>query len=216
MYPDFELIKVNKYGNFIRRLTNTSGYDGEASISSDGKHIIFTSRRNGDPNLWIMDIDGKNAKQITKTIGYEGGAKLSSDGRFIVFHASRPTSPSQLFKYGWLLRRYNAVELADTQIFLMHSDGSGLRQLTKNGTNLWPTFLNNKRILFASSGILENDAFNIFAVNIDGSELEQITTDRDYENFYPAVSHNGLKLLWSRNTTNIQQLNLYLALVGKF
>lgn len=216
LYPDFELIKVNKYGNFIRRLTNTSGYDGEASISSDGKHIIFTSRRNGDPNLWIMDIDGKNAKQITKTIGYEGGAKLSSDGRFIVFHASRPTSPSQLFKYGWLLRRYNAVELADTQIFLMHSDGSGLRQLTKNGTNLWPTFLNNKRILFASSGILENDAFNIFAVNIDGSELEQITTDRDYENFYPAVSHNGLKLLWSRNTTNIQQLNLYLALVGKF
>lgn len=26
LYPDFELIKVNKYGNFIQRLTNTLGY----------------------------------------------------------------------------------------------------------------------------------------------------------------------------------------------
>lgn len=64
--------------------------------------------------------------------------------------------------------------MADTQIFLMHSDGSGLRQLTRNGTNLWPTFLNNKRILFTSNGILANGTFNIFAVNIDGSELEQV------------------------------------------
>ncbi|VDM94661.1 unnamed protein product [Onchocerca ochengi] len=103
LYPDFELIKVNKYGNFIQRLTNTSGYDGEVSVSSDGKHIIFTSRRNGDPNLWTMDIDGKNAKQITNVIGYEGGAKFSPDGRFIVFHASRPTSVIQLIKYSWLL-----------------------------------------------------------------------------------------------------------------
>ncbi|CAG9533954.1 unnamed protein product [Cercopithifilaria johnstoni] len=190
-------------------------YDGEASISSDGRYIIFTSRRNGDPDLWTMDIDGKNSRQITKTVGYEGGAKLSPDGRFIVFHASRPTLPIQLIEYYWLLWQYNAVELANTQIFLMHNDGSGLRQLTRNGTNLWPTFLSNKRILFASKGILANRTFNIFAVNIDGSELEQITTDRDYSNFYPAISHDGLKLLWSRSITNVQQLNLYLALIGK-
>ncbi|VBB27600.1 unnamed protein product [Acanthocheilonema viteae] len=211
LYPDFELIKVNKYGNFIQRLTNTPGYDGDASISSDERHIIFTSRRAGDPDLWTIDMNGKNAKQMTKTTGYEGGAAFSPDGRFIVFHASRPRSPIQLVKYYW----YNAVELADTQIFLMHSDGSGLRQLTRNGTNLWPTFLSNKRILFSSNGILADGTFNIFAVNIDGSQLEQITTDRDYDNFHPAISHDGMKLLWSRNTTDDGQMNLYLALIGK-
>ncbi|VDM15004.1 unnamed protein product [Wuchereria bancrofti] len=127
------------------------------------------------------------------------------DSLFFTLHVRlHPVNYSSMV--GYCGGEYNAVELADTQIFLMHSDGSGLRQLTKNGTNLWPTFLNNKRVLFASSGILEDDTFNIFA----------ITTDRDYENFYPAVSHDGLKLLWSRNTTNIRQLNLYLALVGKF
>uniref|UniRef100_A0A8R1XTJ9 Uncharacterized protein n=1 Tax=Onchocerca volvulus TaxID=6282 RepID=A0A8R1XTJ9_ONCVO len=215
LYPDFELIKVNKYGNFIQRLTNTSGYDGEVSVSSDGKHIIFTSRRNGDPNLWTMDIDGKNAKQITTVIGYEGGAKFSPDGRFIVFHASRPTSVIQLIKYSWLLWQYNAVELVNTQIFVMHRDGSSLRQLTKSGTNLWPAFLGNKRILFASNGISKNDTFNIFAMNIDGSELEQITNDHDYMNFYPAISHDGLKLLWSRSTIDARQSNLYLASIGK-
>ncbi|VDO83917.1 unnamed protein product, partial [Onchocerca flexuosa] len=111
---------------------------------------------------------------ITNVVGYEGGAKFSPDGRFIVFHASRPTSIIQRIKYGWLLWQYNAVELANTQIFVMHSDGSGLRQLTKSGTNLWPTFLGNKRILFASNNISKNATFNIFAVNIDGSDLEQV------------------------------------------
>lgn len=72
--------------------------------------------------------------------------------------------------------RYNAVEVAGAQIYVMHNDGSGLRQLTTNGTNLWPTFLSNKRILFASNDILGHATFNIFAANIDGSDLEKVWT----------------------------------------
>lgn len=71
------------------------------------------------------------------------------------------------------------------QIFVIRSDGSGLKQLTKavTGNHLWPSFLSNKRILFASS--VDNgkyaEVFNIFAVNIDGSNLEQVFSDSQTE-----------------------------------
>ena len=45
------------------------GYDAEATISPKGDKIIFTSMRNGDLDLYTMDLDGKNVKQITNTLG---------------------------------------------------------------------------------------------------------------------------------------------------
>lgn len=35
-------------------------------FSADGKQILFTSDSGGGDNIWVMDMDGKNAKQITK------------------------------------------------------------------------------------------------------------------------------------------------------
>lgn len=210
LYPDFDLIKVNRYGNFIRRLTNTSDYDGDGNVSAKGNQIVFTSMRSGDPNLWILETEGNNVKQLTNITGYEGGAKFSNDGQFIVFHANYPTSAIEIAKYSWLLLEYHAVQLKNTQIYLMNSDGSGLKQLTKTGTNLWPAFWNSKKIVFSSKDNSENGTFNIFIVNLDGSGLKQITFDRTFMNLYPTYSHSGDKFLWSRSS-DTGELNLYLA-----
>jgi dipeptidyl aminopeptidase/acylaminoacyl peptidase len=35
-------------------------------FSPDGKHIAFTSDEDGGDNLWIMNVDGSNAKAISK------------------------------------------------------------------------------------------------------------------------------------------------------
>lgn len=77
-------------GNVKRQLTNTVGYDAEATVSPKGDKIVFTSTRNGDLDLYIMDIDGKNVKQITDSLGYDGGAFFSPDGKQLVFRANRP------------------------------------------------------------------------------------------------------------------------------
>jgi Tol biopolymer transport system component len=39
--------------------------------------IVFTSTRSGDPELYLMDIDGRNLKQLTNEIGYDGGPFFS-------------------------------------------------------------------------------------------------------------------------------------------
>lgn len=35
-------------------------------FSPDGKHILFTSDAGGGDNIWVMNVDGSNAKQVTK------------------------------------------------------------------------------------------------------------------------------------------------------
>lgn len=57
-------LQVNKYGNIVRRLTESPGYDAEAVLSPDGNTIAFTSMRSGDLELWTMNTDGTELKQV--------------------------------------------------------------------------------------------------------------------------------------------------------
>ena len=75
-----------------QELTNSPGYDAEATISPNGKKIVFTSERDGDLELYSMDIDGKNVKRLTNEPGYDGGAFYSPDNKMIVYRGSHPTT----------------------------------------------------------------------------------------------------------------------------
>src|SRR5690606_7788691 len=87
--PEYDIFVADLQGNITKQLTNTPGYDAEATVSPDGKKIVFTSTRSGDLELWTMNIDGTNQKQITNGLGYDGGAFFSPDSKKIVFRASR-------------------------------------------------------------------------------------------------------------------------------
>ena len=119
-------------GSDLRRLTMTPGYDAEATISRDGKRIVFTSVRDGDLELYSMNADGGDVKRLTRTPGYDGGAFYSDDGEWIVYRASRPETPKAVEDFKALLDR-NLVRPSRLEIRVMRSDGSGDRQVTNNG-----------------------------------------------------------------------------------
>ena len=49
-------------GKGLKRLTDAPGYDAEASYSPDGSKIIFTSFRDGDGEIYIMDSSGRGIR----------------------------------------------------------------------------------------------------------------------------------------------------------
>ena len=62
-------------------LTKSNGYDAESVVSPDGKTILFTSDRDGDLEIYSMNLKGKNLKRLTFEKGYDGGGFFSPDGK---------------------------------------------------------------------------------------------------------------------------------------
>jgi Tol biopolymer transport system component len=169
--------------------------------------------RSGDPELYIMDIDGNNVQQITNELGYDGGAFFSPDGSKIVFRASRPKTKEEIKTYKSLLDQA-LVMPTNMEIFICNSDGSDLKQITNLGGANWSPFFkpDGKKIIFSSNHKEKGFHFNLWMMNLDGSKLEQVTYDPNFDAF-PVFSSDGKKLVFSSNRNNqgTHNTNLFIA-----
>jgi Tol biopolymer transport system component len=50
----------------VKQLTNAKGYDAEATLSPDGKSMIYTSDKDGDIDLYIMNLKTGQGKKDHK------------------------------------------------------------------------------------------------------------------------------------------------------
>jgi len=66
-----------------KNLTDSEKSDTWPSYSPDGSKIIFTSRRGGDYDTYIMNRDGSNCKALLSSEDDEGRAAISPDGNYI-------------------------------------------------------------------------------------------------------------------------------------
>jgi TolB protein len=214
VFDTYDIFVAGLDGKIIKQLTDTKGYDAEATVSPKGDKIVFTSLRNGDLDLYTMNIDGTDVKQITNLPGYDGGAFFSPDGKKIVFRASRPKTEEELKEYRDLLAQGQVAPTA-MELFVCNADGSNLRQLTSLGKANWAPFYHpsGKKILFSSNHKGSRGfQFNIFMINEDGTGLEQITYDSVFDSF-PMFSPDGKKLVFSSNRNNggTRNTNLFVA-----
>lgn len=209
-----EIYSTRLDGTDLRQLTDNGAYNAEATVSPDGKTIIFTSTRDGDIDLYTMNIDGSNVRRITNRIGYDGGAFFSPDGTMIVWRAGYPTTAADSSDYQSLLAR-RLVRPARVEIWIANADGSDPRQVTRlGGANFAPYFHpDGRRILFSSNyKNPRSGEFDLYLVNLDGSGLEQVTTFPDFDSF-PMFSPDGRKLVWAsnRNGSHPRDTNLFIA-----
>ena len=96
IYSGYDIFMADLNGKIVKQLTKTAGYDAEATLSPDGKKMIFTSVRDGDLDLYMMDLPTGATTRITNTLGYDGGAWFSEDGKKIIWRASRPKTPEEI------------------------------------------------------------------------------------------------------------------------
>jgi Tol biopolymer transport system component len=214
IYPQFDIFIADLKGNIMKQLTDFEGYDAEATVSPDGKKMVFTSTRNGDLDLYVCDIDGSNVKQVTHELGYDGGAFFSPDSKKLVFRASRPKTPEDIKEYKDLLAQ-GLVMPTNMEICVCNADGSDFKQITNLGKANWAPFFNpsGSKIIFSSNhNSPRGYDFNLFMVNLDGTGLEQITNLSNF-NAFPMFSPDGKKLVFSSNRNNhgTRDTNLFIA-----
>ena len=203
IYKEYDIYVADMKGKVVAQLTNSPGYDAEATVSPKGDKIVFTSDRSGDLELWVMDIDGKNQKQITSGLGYDGGAFFSPDGKKIVFRASRPQTEEEIKEYKEFLAK-GLVSPMKMEIYTCNVDGSDLKQVTTLGKANWAPYFTPKgnKIIFSSNHHSKRGFdFQLWMVNLDGTGLEQITTESVFNSF-PMFSPDGKKMSFSSNRNN--------------
>ncbi len=144
-----------------KRLTNAAGKkDGHPRWSPDGKRILFESNRSGDSQLWLIDVDGGEARQLTKISSEASDAVWSPDGNMIAFvSAVYPEYSEKPFQESDELNKKRKDEAEKNPV--------KARVFTKLFYRHWDEWVEDKRQ-------------HLFVMSADGGEPKDVTPgDRD-------------------------------------
>lgn len=157
--------------------------DSYPAFSPDSKKLAFESNRNGNFEIYTMDIDGSHIKQLTFDSSFDGTPDWSPDGKQIVFAAERDGDP---------------------EIYIMNSDGSHQQRITNApGDDSHPHFSpDGKRIIFCSARSTPDlkadwgkQWIEIFSMKTDGSNVQQISHFKTVSTF-PSYSPDGKQIVF--------------------
>src|ERR687894_83935 len=100
-------------GGKATRVTDGMAMDAQPRWSPDGRQIVFISDRDGSDDVWVVDANGRNARQITKTDRTQFlSPEWTPDGRYIV------------------VSRNGAMYSTVYALYMYHKDGgSGVRMV---------------------------------------------------------------------------------------
>jgi len=161
---------MNADGSEYQKLTEEMGYNDYPVWSPDGRQIAFSSNQDSNRDIWVMNVDGTDLHQLTDNLVADEAPSWSPDGQTIAYYSGFPLV-----------------------ITLMNADGGDIRPLIegKEGYGLDPVWSpDGQQIAFVS---LRDGDDEIFVVNVNGSDLRQLTDNSDSDR-EPAWSSDGQQL----------------------
>jgi len=202
--PYMDIYTIGHDGTGLKRLTDAPGYDAEGSYSQDGKHIVFTSSRDGDADLYIMDADGSNVRQLTNVDGYDGGPFFSPDDQWIIYRSDRQKEHM-------------------LQLFIISVDGKREFQLTNSLDQVnWCPYIHpsQKYLIWSGADYSKGPMganFDLWKMDlkfengqVTGGTPEQIT-DHEKADVLPVFSPDGKQLMWTSSRTADGSSQLWIA-----
>ena len=134
--------------------------------------IAFSSNREGNYEIYVMDINGKNPRRLTKNRHADLHPSWSPDGKRLVFSSKRDGGITY-------------------EIYVMDADGSNPQRLTNNGHNDYsPSWSpDGERIVFVSVG-------EIYVMDTDGGNQQKLSQD-DRKDNSPSWSPDGKRIAFT-------------------
>ena len=217
VFEGYDIFLATDTGKIEKQLTNTRGYDAEATVNWKTNTILYTSLASQDLDLWTMRADGSAKKRITVTAGYDGGAVFSRDGSKMVWRANYPPTPELMATYKSLLAD-NLTAPMKMEIMVADAGGKNALAITNFGcASFAPTFTpDGKQILFSSNKHeCDSRHFELYRINIDGTGLEQVTNYGGFTSF-PEFSPDGKTLVFcsDRGAKERYEFNIFTAKWG--
>ena len=144
-----------------------------SGLAFNTDQIVFTSRRDGNNEIYVMDADGGNQVRLTNHPAYDAQPDWSPDGRKIAFVSGRDGSPSQ--------------------IHVMDADGKNVIKLTIGwGGKSHPDWSpDGRKIAFTvSPDFIDDWAHHIDVMDADGRNRKKL----EDQAMYPSWSPDGKQI----------------------
>jgi TolB protein len=183
----FQIYKYDDNG--VTRLTVANTYDRDPSVNRDRTLVAFGSTQGGLGALSHIDLMNANGS-LRHTVVSDPGANLrepslSPDGTKIV---------------------YTRQQGGDEQVYVVNTDGSGVRRLTSEGKSRMPAWSpDGAWIAFAHDVGSINE---IFKMDSDGGRVERVTFQQ-YGLADPTWSPDGSKIAYSYRDLQTQDSEIF-------
>jgi Tol biopolymer transport system component len=146
---------------------------GSGTEPSTGSKIAFSSDRDGNYEIYVMNPDGSGVRNLTNDLADDNSPSWSPDGSGIAFESNRDGDP---------------------EIYIMDSDGGNQKNLTNNpagdGGPSWSP--DGTKIAFDSTLRTLDGDFDIYVMDSDGRN--QVSLTNSVLNWSPAWSPDGTKI----------------------
>lgn len=78
-----QIASIKADGGDFRQLTSSAGGNRSPEVSPDGRTIAFVSMRDGNTEIYAMDLEGTNPRRLTKTSDRESSPHFLSSGDLV-------------------------------------------------------------------------------------------------------------------------------------
>jgi TolB protein len=150
-----------------------AGSSASAAFPGANGKIAFTSDRDGNGEIYVMNADGSGQTNLTNNVKEDWGPAISPDGTTIAFTRALGDGQGQ-------------------EVFVMNADGSGQTNLTNTPADqndpAWSP--NGTKIAFMSN---RNHPGEIYVMNANGSNPTNLTNNPAVD-LQPAFSPNGSQM----------------------
>jgi Tol biopolymer transport system component/beta-lactamase regulating signal transducer with metallopeptidase domain len=153
------------------RLINPASAKAQAPQNAQ---ITFYSDRDGNYEIYAMDVDGNNQRRLTNSPAVDWEPAWSPDGQMIAFTSGRD---------------------GNAEIYVMDADGNNQRNLTNNPAgDLWSEWSPDGQMITFTSDRNGND--EIYVMDADGNNLRNLTNNGAFDGF-SEWSHDGKRIAFT-------------------
>lgn len=185
------LFIANADGSGERQLFDAGGFDYDATWSPDGASIVYTSDREGSPDLFRITPDGSGRERLTDDAGYDDQAAFSPDGTQLAFVSTRNGGFARIWTMDLRSRRAKAVTTTTKETGM----GGDFRP-SWSPDGQWIAFSSDRGITMKMArGRWEHlQPADIYVVRPDGTGLRRVNAPGNFCGS-PRFSADGRRLL---------------------